>query len=274
VFGSITRVSTRVRLLACGALLACTSAWPSTVFAACGDSVVESPIEECDDGNTEAGDCCAADCLFEPQATACGLDDPCLRAGAATCDGQGECTLPNFVFCAGAMRADLWDPGEPEEQRLKARAKGTQNADNIGDPSADTQYTLCIYNYHGSEPVTVDYQLPLPVGEGWRLAGDAFVYRKPKGATSSVLRARVSSRLRPAYYISSVHLLARGSALGLPGPVDSTRYFDVDTGISSVCIVNDLGFKIGVGTFGGGATNRSFVNDPDHVHWAPARLGD
>jgi len=278
-FGMRSRGFSRSLFIACcGVILAYASALPTAVLAACGDGVVESPVEDCDDGNTEAGDCCAADCTFEPEDLPCGLSDLCLRAGTATCNGQGECTLGNSMFCNGGAKADLSDPGEPEAQRLKMRGKSAQASDNIGDPSVGTQYALCVYNFHSTGPLTVDYQLSLPVGEGWEPIPDGFTYKRPKGATTSLLRARISSRMKTSpfsgpYYAIGVKILGRGSALALPGPINSSRYFDVDQGISSVCVVNDLGFMVGVSTWGI-AKNRSFVNDPDHVYWAPPRLGD
>src|SRR5262249_27678621 len=40
------------------------------VGACCGDGVIE-PGEQCDDGNTDNGDCCSATCQFEPAGTTC-----------------------------------------------------------------------------------------------------------------------------------------------------------------------------------------------------------
>lgn len=251
------------------------SAAPTPALAACGDGVTESPLEQCDDGNIEAGDCCAADCRFEPQDTPCGLDDLCLKAGGAACDGQGECTLGDSMFCFGNSKADLFDPGEPEDQRVKMRGASWESIDTLGDPSAGTQYALCIYNYRGIGPLQVDYRLPLPVGDGWQRKGAAFVYRRPSTATTPLLRARIGMRSRRGEDSGprSVRLVARGATLGLPGPVDSSRYFDAFEGISSVCVVNDLGATVGVSTWLI-AKNRSFVNRPDYVHWAPPRLRD
>jgi hypothetical protein len=111
---------------------------------------------------------------------------------------------------------------------------------------------------------------------------DANEHVSPKAWTGSVragapLRARVSTRLRTQeltgpYYAGGVKLTAGESALALPGPVDSSHYFDADEGISSVCVVNDLGFMIGVSTWGAAALNSSFVNDADHVRWVPPHL--
>jgi cysteine-rich repeat protein len=262
----------------CGVLFVHAFAVPSTAVAVCGDGAIDSPAEQCDDGNTEAGDCCAADCGFEAQGTPCGLDDLCLRAGAATCDGQGACALGNGIFCFGGGRAELWDPAEPGDEKVKVRVGGSHGTDNLGDPSTGTRYEICVYNNHSVGPLTVDYRLPLPVGEGWQPKPDGFAYRRPKGETTSVLRARVSTEPRtsdfsPPYYLSRARLTARGAALALPGPIDVSRYFDASYGISNACVVNDLGFMIGVHTWEAGR-NRSFINEPDHVRWTPPRLGD
>lgn len=57
----------------------------------CGDGAVEL-AEQCDDGNTLDGDCCAADCTFEPAGSACpGDGDVCTQD---VCDGAGSCTHP------------------------------------------------------------------------------------------------------------------------------------------------------------------------------------
>lgn len=60
---------------------------PAPVLAACGDGVLD-PAEDCDDGNVAAGDCCAADCLWEDNGSPCAAPDVCFTAGA--CD-DGEC---------------------------------------------------------------------------------------------------------------------------------------------------------------------------------------
>jgi cysteine-rich repeat protein len=59
---------------------------PAQAAPVCGNSVVESG-EDCDDGNTDPGDCCSPTCQYESGATEC-------RASAGICD-VGE-------FCDGA----------------------------------------------------------------------------------------------------------------------------------------------------------------------------
>ena len=265
-----------LRRVLCALLLAHAWGQPSAAIALCGDGILESPGELCDDGNNEEGDCCAADCTAEPQGTPCDLGDPCLRAGSAKCDGSGQCVLGNAMFCFGSAKADLFDPGDAESQRFKLRGGYPQDTDNLGDPTAGTQYTLCIYNYHHTGPLTVDYRLTLPTGEGWEATSSGFAYRRPRGAATPVKSARLSAKLRTSeflgpYYRTRVRFSSGGPSLALPGPVAASHYFDVDEGISSACVVNDRGLMVGVSTWRI-AKNPSLINAPDHVHWEPPRF--
>ncbi len=60
--------------------------------ATCGDGATEV-LEECDDGATEDGDCCAADCTFESQGAVCPQDGNLCTEHA--CDGAGACAATN-----------------------------------------------------------------------------------------------------------------------------------------------------------------------------------
>ena len=87
----------------------------------CGDGILD-PGEQCDDGNTQNGDCCSSTCHFEASGSPCKDDgnecteDVCNGAGACThpfepagtactddgklctddvCDGAGACSHPN-----------------------------------------------------------------------------------------------------------------------------------------------------------------------------------
>src|SRR5688572_13051918 len=50
----------------------------------CGDNTLD-PLEQCDDGNLDNGDCCSALCLFEPDTVVC-------RVTAGLCDVEEHCT--------------------------------------------------------------------------------------------------------------------------------------------------------------------------------------
>ncbi|MCH7708759.1 MAG: hypothetical protein IH884_09715 [Myxococcales bacterium] len=76
----------------------------------CGDGVPEGG-EQCDDGNTEDGDCCSSACQFETAGTICGPGDACI--GSSSCDGAGACLAGAPVicddgqFCNGAESCDI-----------------------------------------------------------------------------------------------------------------------------------------------------------------------
>ncbi len=65
---------------------------PAQAAPVCGNQVLESG-EDCDDGNTDPGDCCSPTCQYESAATEC-------RAAAGLCDA------PDFCDGAGTCPAD------------------------------------------------------------------------------------------------------------------------------------------------------------------------
>ncbi len=77
--------------------------------ATCGNGVVEAG-EECDDGNTVGGDCCDAQCHFEPVESPCDDGNACTIEDA--CDGEGSCvggvplTCDDGNVCNGVESCD------------------------------------------------------------------------------------------------------------------------------------------------------------------------
>ena len=55
----------------------------------CGNGSIDSPSEECDDGNSANGDCCSATCKLEPPGTHCDNHSVCAQEGA--CNSAGTC---------------------------------------------------------------------------------------------------------------------------------------------------------------------------------------
>ncbi len=84
----------------------------------CGDGEKAS-TEECDDGNTANGDCCASTCEFETTGSVCNDTDACTAPD--TCDGAGVCTGGAAVDC---------DDGDPCTDDLCFAGTGCINANN------------------------------------------------------------------------------------------------------------------------------------------------
>ena len=62
----------------------------------CGNGVVEVG-EQCDDGNTSAGDCCGATCSFEALGSPCEDGNACTQGD--TCNGSGACLAGAPLVC-------------------------------------------------------------------------------------------------------------------------------------------------------------------------------
>jgi cysteine-rich repeat protein len=76
------------------------------VAQCCGNGVVDTG-EQCDDGNTETGDCCSSTCQFESSGSACAADEDFCTDDV--CDGAGTCTHPVLPDC------ELTPPCSPTE---------------------------------------------------------------------------------------------------------------------------------------------------------------
>ena len=84
-------------------------------YSLCGDTIV-SPGEQCDDGNTNNGDCCSSTCQFESSSVVC-------RPVAGACDvaesctgTSGSCPADGFestgTICRAASTGDVCDETE------------------------------------------------------------------------------------------------------------------------------------------------------------------
>jgi cysteine-rich repeat protein len=83
---------------------------PAQAAPVCGNSVVESG-EDCDDGNTDPGDCCSPTCQYESAATVCrhaaGVCD-----APDNCDGAGACTVDTKLTSECRAAAGVCDSEE------------------------------------------------------------------------------------------------------------------------------------------------------------------
>jgi cysteine-rich repeat protein len=119
----------------------------------CGDGEI-GPGEECDDGNSEDGDCCSATCLYEDPGTECGDGNACT--GADVCDGAGVCAAggPSSTCIGGFAKATLLI-NEKRAGKEKVIAKLNKGPDialaDFGFQAPPlvmptTMYSLCIFD--------------------------------------------------------------------------------------------------------------------------------
>jgi cysteine-rich repeat protein len=76
----------------------------------CGNGILEGD-EDCDDGNNLDGDCCSANCTYEPAGSPC--PDDLFCNGEETCDGVGTCDPGTAVDCDDGVGCtdDICDGG-------------------------------------------------------------------------------------------------------------------------------------------------------------------
>ena len=188
----------------------------------CGDGVVDVTCgEECDDGNDADGDCCSTTCRFEPTGTPCGDGRPCN--GDETCDGSGTCAPGSAPACDDGnpcTQDGCDDPsgcvhrGEPRalcRQADRARFALRRRADDrhsqlewqwiegetttesdLGDPTAETSYALCIYDTRGGAATLAGLVGVGPRPDTWTDRGSGgWLYHDRTGSQDGVTRLRL-----------------------------------------------------------------------------------
>jgi hypothetical protein len=139
----------------------------------------------CDDGNQctapdacQAGACTGADL---PDGAACDDGNGCTRPDTCQggdCNGASPAQACKMPFVGGRAVLRLKDKSPNAGDRLLWRwVRGTQTAKSeFGDPTAATDYSLCIYDEVGGVPVRVLEQ-HIPAGGKWTELSTGFKYR-------------------------------------------------------------------------------------------------
>ncbi len=210
---------------------------------ACGDGFV-SGTEECDDGNTQPGDCCAGDCTFESSGSPCTDSDLCTEG--STCDAAGVCGVPVTCDDASLCTADSCDPDSgcvytpalPPACQAAARADlkiglktpASKNflkmklqtfsgaVPNLGDPVSTTAYEFCLFD--GSGVLRTASSASIQAGPDWKAKpGVKVQYNDKTGTADGVIKIRlsVSRSLR-----TKGRMLARGELFNAPAPLGSS----------------------------------------------------
>jgi cysteine-rich repeat protein len=157
-----------------------------TSCGVCGNGVLEGD-EECDDGNTLAGDCCDATCHFEPTGSAChDADDLC---STGVCDDSGDCdsddvpsTTCREPVAEGGASLTMHSSADGAKDLLLwtyRRGPATALAD-FGKPATNTGYALCVYDAEGLEAsVTVPAGATCNGHACWSESAGSLHYRNP-----------------------------------------------------------------------------------------------
>jgi cysteine-rich repeat protein len=229
----------------------------------CGDGFVEGS-EECDDGNTDDGDCCSSGCLFDaagtpcPDASVCTVDDTC--DGAGTCAPASVLDCDDGIFCThdycddvlgcqsvneptphtsnecSALhgKLDIRDNATADKLKVKATLSGT----TLGDPTDDTTYAVCVWDEQ-SDTSTLAFSVVVPPGPAWKEIGNGkgFKYKDSAGTNDGVQKVKLKKKKKGGIKLT---VLGRGDSLPLPGPVGASQYLHADSTVT-LQIENDSG---------------------------------
>jgi YVTN family beta-propeller protein/cysteine-rich repeat protein len=186
-------------------------------IATCGDGELTFP-EECDDGNLDDGDCCSSSCEIETgmpcddgdactDGDTCDANAACISGPPPDCDDSDLCTQDSCdsgLGCindasprtgcreAGKSILQIKDQSDDTKDKLSwAWIKGDAvDLEELGDPTQDTNYTLCLYA-GTSGGLVVDYAVP--GGAGWSAVGKGFKYKETTGAADGVQKVLLKS---------------------------------------------------------------------------------
>lgn len=210
----------------------------------CGDGVVDAG-EACDAGpaNGTAGSCCATDCTARGDDDACSSGNACVTSEtctAGTCGGGTPLVCPTCDTCDPAIgcrftpRLDCRDATPPVRAKFRFRQPPNPNgrrlsfswkagspltSADVGDPLADGDYALCVYDEAEGAP-----RLRLAAGAAaggtcgdrscWRRNGDRLDYRDPAADSEGVAKVQIDARR------GTIAFAGRGPLLGsLPAPL-------------------------------------------------------
>ena len=210
----------------------------------CGDGHL-GPAEQCDDGNTLAGDCCSSTCQYEGSGSPC--DDATVCNGNETCNGAGACLPGTPLNCddGNACTADSCDQvGGCVNDDTPATGCLTANGNSLllkhdatddtrdkliwkwvngdafdqaalADPTTITSYALCVYAGPTNALIA---SAVVPPGPSWGATGTKgykFKGSSPNGISLVLLKGGDPGKSKA---------LAKGKGTALPDPMLPVTY--------------------------------------------------
>lgn len=224
----------------------------------CGNGLVDTG-EQCDDGNSSAGDCCDAECEYEVAGSTCDDGNACTSGDA--CDGAGGCAGPIPRSCGdgNACTADSCNPASgcvndaapasgcltaaktillvknnPNDAKDKLLWKWGKGAaldqTQLADPTDGTTYALCVYAGPANALIA---DAALPPGTGWSALGAKgykFKGASPDGLTTAILKGGAGGKSKAS---------VKGQGASLPDPTLPLAYpvtVQLRKATSSLCL--------------------------------------
>jgi hypothetical protein len=175
--------------------------------------------------NTAAGTPCDAD------SSVCTVDDACDGAGQCAagalmdcqppcgiCDAIDGCVYPASRVCdAGVSSASLSIQlaDDPADNRLSLKLLDDVSAAALGDPTASTAYTMCIYSSYGTGGITRPlFSATIPAAgtcdgrDCWTAKSSGYSYKDRFGSTDGITGMKAGPK--------GFRLSGRGAGLPLP----------------------------------------------------------
>ncbi len=185
----------------------------------CGDGIIQPP-EECDDGGNAAGDGCTPACRQQTCWSCAGMPSVCTLGACDLCAPEprplcGE-TSPS-VRRTLQIKDKLNDKGD----RLSWTwpKGGAIGIAELGDPTATTDFALCIYDRSGGMDPTRIFVANAPGGSTcngkpcWRTKGTGFTYKDGKALHDGLAQISI---VGGDFGRATIKVKAKGTALPTP----------------------------------------------------------
>ena len=159
------------------------------------------------------------------------------------------CAAQPAVGCRSAGRSifKLKNRSASSRQLKWSWLKGDAPVAELGDPTTDTAYALCVYDEQGlqaTSAMTIEVEASgvCPAKDCWRQLGGSpprgYKYRDPESHQGGVSKISLVGG-RPGR--DKIQIKAKGALLDLPSPVSATAMFHQDQEVT-VQMVNSAGF--------------------------------